>query len=262
MLLGVNIDHIAVLRQARMVNDPDLLEAAFIVAKFGDQITLHIREDRRHTQDFDLKNLIHFCKSPINLECAINEEILNLALTLKPSRITLVPEKREELTTEGGLNLNHPDLKKTIQRLKNENIEVSLFINPKLNDIEKSYELNADFIELHTGLYANLYNALFTNISHTAFALKELQIDRKKLQTHLEEELKALKLCAKKGMQLGLKVAAGHGLNYKNVKEIAKINEICELNIGQSIIARSVFVGLKKAILEMKVLIDENKNCN
>lgn len=255
MLLGVNIDHIAVLRQARMVNDPDLLEAAFIAAKFGDQITLHVREDRRHAQDFDLENIIRFCKSPINLECALNDEILNLALKLKPHRITLVPEKREELTTEGGLNLNHDKVKESIEKLQNAEIEVSLFINPSLEDIQKSYELKADFIELHTGHYANLHNALFSNISHTAFALKEFDLSKKILQNQFEEELNNIKMCAKKGVELGLKVAAGHGLNYKNVNQIVNIKEICELNIGQSIVARSVFVGLQNAILEMKVLL-------
>ncbi|EPN6768710.1 pyridoxine 5'-phosphate synthase [Campylobacter coli] len=255
MLLGVNIDHIAVLRQARMVNDPDLLEAAFIAAKFGDQITLHVREDRRHAQDFDLENIIRFCKSPINLECALNDEILNLALKLKPHRITLVPEKREELTTEGGLNLNHNKIKESIEKLQNAQIEVSLFINPSLEDIQKSYELKADFIELHTGHYANLHNALFSNISHTAFALKEIDLSKKTLQSKFEEELNNIEICAKKGVELGLKVAAGHGLNYKNVSQIANIKKICELNIGQSIVARSVFVGLQNAILEMKALL-------
>ncbi|HEG3393931.1 TPA: pyridoxine 5'-phosphate synthase [Campylobacter coli] len=255
MLLGVNIDHIAVLRQARMVNDPDLLEAAFIAAKFGDQITLHVREDRRHAQDFDLENIIRFCKSPINLECALNDEILNLALKLKPHRITLVPEKREELTTEGGLNLNHNKIKENIEKLQNAQIEVSLFINPSLEDIQKSYELKADFIELHTGHYANLHNALFSNISHTAFALKEFDLSKKTLQSKFEEELNNIEICAKKGVELGLKVAAGHGLNYKNVSQIANIKKICELNIGQSIVARSVFVGLQNAILEMKALL-------
>ncbi|MDN2812972.1 pyridoxine 5'-phosphate synthase [Campylobacter coli] len=255
MLLGVNIDHIAVLRQARMVNDPDLLEAAFIAAKFGDQITLHVREDRRHAQDFDLENIIRFCKSPINLECALNDEILNLALKLKPHRITLVPEKREELTTEGGLNLNHNKIKESIEKLQNAQIEVSLFINPSLEDIQKSYELKADFIELHTGHYANLHNALFSNISHTAFVLKEFDLSKKTLQSKFEEELNNIEICAKKGVELGLKVAAGHGLNYKNVSQIANIKKICELNIGQSIVARSVFVGLQNAILEMKALL-------
>ncbi|MFQ6341615.1 pyridoxine 5'-phosphate synthase [Campylobacter sp. VTCC 70190] len=255
MLLGVNIDHIAILRQARKVNDPELLEAAFIAAQFGDQITLHIREDRRHAQDFDLENILRFCKSPVNLECACNEEILNLALRLKPHRVSLVPEKREELTTEGGLNLNHAALKPSIERLQNANIEVSLFINPSLEDIEKAHELKADFIELHTGVYANLHNALFSNISHTAFALKEFNLSKKELEEKLAEELARLEFCAKKGVNLGLKVAAGHGLNYKNVKQIVKIQEICELNIGQSIVARAIFVGLSKAILEMKELL-------
>ena len=255
MLLGVNIDHIAVLRQARMVNDPELLEAAFIAARFGDQITLHLREDRRHAQDFDLKNVINFCKCPINLECALNDEILDLALELKPNRISLVPEKREELTTEGGLNLDHPRLKESIQKMQNSGIEISLFINANLKDIEKAKELNADFIELHTGFYANLHNALFTNIQRTNFALKELKLSKNELLGKFQTELNLIKTCAKKGVELGLKVAAGHGLNYKNVKEIAKINEICELNIGQSIIARAVFVGLKNAILEMKELL-------
>lgn len=255
MLLGVNIDHIAVLRQARMVNDPDLLEAAFIAAKFGDQITLHVREDRRHAQDFDLENIIRFCKSPINLECALNDEILNLALKLKPHRITLVPEKREELTTEGGLNLNHNKIKESIEKLQNAQIEVLTFINPSLEDIQKSYELKADFIELHTGHYANLHNALFSNISHTAFALKEFDLSKKTLQSKFEEELNNIEICAKKGVELGLKVAAGHGLNYKNVSQIANIKKFCELNIGQSIVARSVFVGLQNAILEMKALL-------
>lgn len=255
MFLGVNIDHIAVLRQARMVNDPDLLEAAFIATRFGDQITLHIREDRRHTQDFDLENLIHFCKSPINLECAINDEILKRATKLKPHRVTLVPEKREELTTEGGLNLAHIKLNESIKKLQNSDIEVSLFINPNLEDIQKAYDLKVEFIELHTGFYANLHNALFSNISHTTFGLKEFKLSKKELENKIEKELKLIKTCAKKGVELGLKVAAGHGLNYKNVIQIAKINEICELNIGQSIIARAVFVGLEKAILEMKDLI-------
>ncbi|AXP08292.1 pyridoxine 5'-phosphate synthase [Campylobacter hepaticus] len=255
MLLGVNIDHIAILRQARMVNDPDLLEATFIVAQWADQLTLHLREDRRHTQDFDLENIIRFCKIPVNLECACNDEILNLALKLKPHRVTLVPEKREELTTEGGLNLNHTKLKESIQKLQNAGIEVSLFINPHLEDIQKSHELKVEFVELHTGLYANLYNALFSNISHTAFALKELNLNKEVLRNQFIKELQNIEFCAKKGTDLGLKIAAGHGLNYKNITHIIKIKELCELNIGQSIIARSIFTGLQNAILEMKALL-------
>lgn len=255
MLLGVNVDHIAVLREARRVNDPDLLEAALYCSNLCDQITLHVREDRRHTHEKDLENLISFCKIPINLECAANDEILELAYQFKPSRVTLVPESREELTTEGGLNLNLEKIEKSIQKLQLCDIEVSLFINPSLEDVQKAYDLKADFIELHTGLYANLHNALYTNISHTPYKVKDLNLSKKELQKELQKELGLLSLCAKKAQDFGLKIAAGHGLNYKNVKELVKIREISELNIGQSIVARSIFVGLKEAILEMKTLI-------
>ena len=248
MLLGFNIDHIAVLREARRVNDPDVLEAVFLSANFCDQITLHVREDRRHTQEFDLENLTRFCKIPINLECSNDEEMIKIALKYKPNRVTIVPEKREELTTEGGLNLTNDKLKA--------NIEVSLFINPSLKDVERSKELEADFIELHTGHFANLYNALFSNITKTPY--KVLDMDKKALELGLKEELARLELCAKKGANLGLKIAAGHGLNYKNTKELLFIKEICELNIGQSIVARAVFIGLERALLEMRTLLNES----
>ncbi len=255
MLLGVNIDHIAVLREARKVNDPDLLEAALFCSNFCDQITLHLREDRRHTQERDLQNLILFCKSPINLECAACDEILDLACKLRPLRVTLVPEKREELTTEGGLDLGLEKIEKSIQKLKLCDIEVSLFIHPNLEDVQRAFDLKADFIELHTGLYANLHSAFYTNINHTPYKIKELSLSRKELEKELEKELRLINLCAKKAQALRLKVAAGHGLNYKNVKELVKIKEISELNIGQSIVARAVFVGLREAILEMRDLI-------
>ena len=255
MTLGVNIDHIAVLREARKVNDPDFLEAALYCAHFCEQITIHVREDKRHTHEKDLENLILFCKIPINLECATCDEILDLACQFKPSRVTLVPEKREELTTEGGLNLNLEKIEKSIQKLKLCDIEVSLFINPNLEDVQRAFDLKADFVEFHTGLYANLYNALYSNILHTPYKIKELNLPKKELEKEFQKELQLLNLCAKKAQSLGLKIAAGHGLNYKNVKELVKIKEITELNIGQSIIARSVFVGLKQAILEMKALI-------
>ncbi|MBK1971436.1 pyridoxine 5'-phosphate synthase [Campylobacter sp. TTU_617] len=256
MLLGVNIDHIAVLREARKVNDPNLLEAALFACHFCDQITIHVREDRRHTNEKDLKDLIKHCKNPINLECALNNEILDLACTLKPKRVTLVPEKREELTTEGGLCLDHKNLISSIEKLKQADIEISLFIDPNLKNIQKAFSLKVDFIELHTGLYANLYNAIFSNILKTPYKIKELDLNPKILEQKLKEELNAISLCALKAKELGLKVAAGHGLNYKNVQEIVKIKAIDELNIGQSIIARSVFVGLKEAILEMKALMN------
>lgn len=254
MLLGVNIDHIAVLRQARMVDEPNLLEAAILVSSLVDQITLHVREDRRHTNENDLKDILTHCKSIVNLECSTSKEMIDIALKARPFRITLVPEKRQELTTEGGLNLNLKNLKDIIKTLKDEGIEVSLFIDAKLENIHKACELEADFIELHTGVFANLHSAIFTNILKTPYAIKELDAKKDKLFKMLDEELSSIKDCALKANELGLKVAAGHGLNYKNVKEIVKIKEIQELNIGQSIIARAVFVGLKEAILQMKEL--------
>lgn len=253
MLLGVNIDHIAVLREARKVNDPDLLEAAFLVSPLCDQITIHVREDRRHANENDLENILKYCKCIVNLECSL--DMIEYALKYKPSRITLVPEKRQELTTEGGLNLNNEKLQEAILKLKQAQIETSLFIDPNLKDIEKSKELNADYIELHTGLYANIYNALYTNINHTPYAISNLLLEKNDLKKLLDEELLRLKESAKFAKQLGLKVAAGHGLNYQNVKNIVNILEIEELNIGQSIIAKSIFIGLKEAILQMKALM-------
>lgn len=257
MFLGVNIDHIALLREARRVDEPNVLEAAFVVAQNAEQITLHIREDRRHAQEDDLKNLVNFCKVPINLECASDEKMMALACKYSPARVTLVPEKRAELTTEGGLNLQNEKIARAIEKLKKADIEVSLFINPNEKDIHHAKALNADFIELHTGAYANLHSALNSNILKTPYKLEEFNLSRKELQKKLEKELDYIINSAQLGQNLGLKVAAGHGLNYKNVGQIAQIKSICELNIGQSIVARAVFVGLKEAILQMKALIDE-----
>ncbi|WP_279176692.1 pyridoxine 5'-phosphate synthase [Campylobacter insulaenigrae] len=253
MLLGVNIDHIAILREARKVNDPDLLEAALIASSLSDQITIHVREDRRHANENDLENILKYCKCVINLECSI--DMIEYALKYKPHRVTLVPEKREELTTEGGLKLDSKKLKENILKLKQAQIEVSLFIDPNLDDVQKSKELNVDFIELHTGKYANIYNALYTNINQTSYAINELMLEKNKLTTLFNEELVKLKKSAKLADDLGMKIAAGHGLNYKNVRNVVNITEISELNIGQSIVAYSVFVGLREAILRMKALV-------
>lgn len=252
MLLGVNIDHIAVLREARKVNDPDVLLASFEAYLAGaNQITIHLREDRRHINETDVKNIITHSKIPVNLECSVDPEIINLVLKLKPSRATLVPEKREELTTEGGLNLEIPNLKEVTRKLQENEIEVSLFIDPTEESIQLAHGLKADWIELHTGAYANTYLMLNSNLANTNYSIKELQKSRKELKELINLELDKIKESAKFGEYLGLKVAAGHGLNYQNVKDIASIPEIKELNIGQSIIARSVFVGLKQAIKEM-----------
>ncbi len=258
MKLGVNIDHIAVLREARKVNDPNLIEAVGVCKLAGaNQITIHLREDRRHIQDKDVKDIIMHSSLPVNLECSINPEIIDIVCALKPFRATLVPERREELTTEGGLalSLENETLLQAIKKLHQNEIEVSLFIEADIKTIKTAKKLGVEWIELHTGKYANIFAMLYSNLSRTPHSIKELELERKKLKKMLKKELKRIKKAAKFAKKLNLKVAAGHGLNYQNVKEIAKIKAIKELNIGQSIIARSVFVGLEQAIKEMKELL-------
>jgi len=261
MKLGVNIDHIAVLREARLVNDPNPIDAISICKFAGaDQITIHLREDRRHIKDNDAKNIIELSQIPVNLECSINEEIINIVCDLKPHRATLVPENRAEVTTEGGLDLknNFEKIKKTIEKLKRNDIEVSLFIDPDKEIVNLSKKLGSDWIEFHTGHYSNIFAMLYLNLNRSNYLIKELQFNRKKLKKLLKDELIKIKDNSLLAKQLGLKVAAGHGLNYQNVGEIVKIKEIEELNIGQSIIARSIFVGLENAIKQMKILVNEN----
>lgn len=258
MLLGVNIDHIAVLREARKINDPDPLDALSIVKRSGaDQITIHLREDRRHIHDEDAKKIIENAPLPVNLECAINEEMVEKALMLCPHRVTLVPEKREEVTTEGGLDVvkNFETIASIAQKFKKSHIELSLFIDPNHEMIQASSALKAQWIELHTGLYANIYAMLYSNLSKTHHSIASLELDRDVLHVKLDDALAELSASALYADSLGLKVAAGHGLNYHNVKAIKAISPICELNIGQSIIARSVFIGLEAAIKEMVELL-------
>jgi len=257
MKLGVNIDHIATLREARKINEPDPLMALEILKQAGaDQITIHLREDRRHINDFDAKRIIESSFLPVNMECSINEEIIDIICNLKPHRATLVPEKREEVTTEGGLDVinNEKRVKKAIEKLHSNGIEVSLFIDPDFEQIKKSKELNSEMIELHTGKFANLYLALFTNINKTPNKVFE-NLDKKTLQKEYFLELNLLKDAAKLAKDIGLEVAAGHGLNYQNIYEILKIKEISELNIGHSIIANSIFTGLYEAVRKMKEII-------
>ncbi|SFV62842.1 Pyridoxine 5'-phosphate synthase [hydrothermal vent metagenome] len=257
MKLGVNIDHVAVLREARRVNDPDILEALFVACQNGaDQITIHLREDRRHIQDSDVKNILAHSKLPVNLECSINQEILNIVSTLKPHRATLVPEKREEVTTEGGLDVFGYDnaIANAIEQLHDALIPVSLFVDPTIEAMEKSKELGAEMVELHTGLYSNLFAMLHSNLPYSNHSVTELELPRHELETQLEKALHALKISALHAKKIGLEVAAGHGLNYNNLQDIMAIDAITELNIGQSIIARSVFTGLKSAVREMKKL--------
>lgn len=233
--LGVNIDHVATLRQARKEGIPDVVEAAVVCEKAGaDGITVHLREDRRHIQDSDVYNLKRSIKTKLNLEMAATEQMIKIATTLKPQDVCLVPEKRQELTTEGGLDvLGQIDyLKDVVLRLKSAGIRVSVFIDADEKQIIASRRINADCVELHTGVYA-----------------------RSKTPEEKERNLKTLIDASKVVIANGLILNAGHGLNYENVLPVARIDGMNELNIGFSIIARAVFVGLENAVKEMKSLI-------
>ena len=235
--LGVNIDHIANVRQARKTVEPDPVQFAFLAELGGaDSITVHLREDRRHIQDRDIFLLKETIKTKLNLEMAATEEMLEIAKKLCPDYITLVPEKREEVTTEGGLDVknNIKYLKNFVSNLKESKIEVSAFIDPLSEQINYSKEIEFDYIELHTGKYAELKG--FDQYTE--------------LQRIIESTHEA--------NDLGLIVNAGHGLNYNNVKEIASINNMNELNIGHSIVARALAIGLEKSVREMKSLITSN----
>jgi len=236
--LGVNIDHIANVRQARKTIEPDPVQFAFLAELGGaDSITVHLREDRRHIQDRDVFLLKETIKTKLNLEMAATTEMLEIAKKILPDYVTLVPEKREEVTTEGGLDLksNVKYLKNFVENLKDSNIEVSAFIDPIGEQINYSKEIGFDYIELHTGKYAELKG----NDQHI------------ELQRIIESTYEA--------NDLGLVVNAGHGLNFNNVKRIASINNINELNIGHSIVARALAVGLEKSVSEMKSLITSNQ---
>ena len=257
MTLGVNIDHVAVLREARMVNDPDILNALFVACNNGaDQITIHLREDRRHIQDIDVKNIMQNSTLPVNLECSINKDILNIVSKFKPHRATLVPEKRQEVTTEGGLDVftYEDEIAYAIEQLHDSIIPVSLFVDPTIEAMEKSKDLGAEMVELHTGSFANIFAMLNSNLVHSNHTIKDLELPRYELQSRLEKALQDIQDSASHAKKLGLEVAAGHGLNYNNVSYMMDISEITELNIGQSIIAKSVFSGLDNAIKEMKKL--------
>ena len=236
--LGVNIDHVATIRNARGENYPDPVNAALIAQKSGaNSITIHLREDRRHIRDYDLKNIKKKIRIPLNLEIAPTNEMLKIALKHRPDYVCIVPEKRSEITTEGGLNLksNKNFLKKIIKKLKKKNIRVALFIEPNISDIFLSKKIGADCVELHTGNYCNLYNK--NKNSKLAF-------------TKLEKS----SLFANK---IGLGVHAGHGLTFSSAKKVSKIKFISELNIGHFIIAESIFIGLKRCIKKFKLIINK-----
>ncbi len=256
--LGVNIDHIAVLKEARKVADPDPLMALGICKEAGaDQITIHLREDRRHILDYDAARIIENSQLPVNLECSLNEDIIDIVCKLKPFRATLVPENREEVTTEGGLDLKgqREKLERAIDRLHENDIEVSLFIDPDKEMVDIAVEVEAEAVEFHTGKYANIYAMLYSNLRNTPHAIEDLKLPREDLKFILEDEIALLNEVCDYAAESELFVAAGHGLNYQNVADILKIESIEELNIGQSIIARSVFTGLSEAVKEMVKLV-------
>ena len=217
MLLGINIDHIAVLREARKINDPDPLQAIGICKVAGaDQITIHLREDRRHIHDEDAKNICQISSLPVNLECSINEEIIDIVCQMRPSRVTLVPENREEVTTEGGLDIkgNFEKIKNAIKKFHDNEIEVSLFIDPDEKMIELCSKLKVEWIELHTGSFANIYAMLYSNLGNTHHTIKELELPKDKLKKFLNKSTKNIEKAASLAKKYKIKVAAGHGLNY------------------------------------------------
>ena len=234
--LGVNIDHIATLRNARGELHPNPLFAAKFAKKAGaDSITIHLREDRRHINDLDAKKICSIKNLLVNLEISTNSEIVKIALKLKPDFVCIVPENRKEITTEGGLNLkkNKSKIKKIISKFANKNIRTSLFINPSLRDIKIAKELKTDCIEIHTGHLANLV----------------------KSKKNFSKEFQRIKKSSKLANNLGIEVHAGHGLDYKTTKILTKIKEIQEFNIGHYLIGESVFYGLNKIIKIFKKII-------
>lgn len=235
--LGVNIDHIATLRQARRTYEPDPVWGASIAELAGaDCITVHLREDRRHIQDRDVTLLRQTVQVKLNLEMGNSPQIVDIACGVKPDQVTLVPEKREEVTTEGGLDVvNHfESLKQSVKKFKKLGIKTSMFIDPQNDQIEASQKVGAEFVEFHTGTYAN--------------ALSEEDVDN---------ELNKLVSVCELSHKIGLRVNAGHGLTYKNVQAVCKLPYLEELNIGHSIISRSVFVGLSQAVMDMKQILEK-----
>ena len=234
--LGVNIDHVATVRNARGEYHPDPYRAALQVVKMGaDSVTIHLREDRRHINDLDAKKICKTKKVLVNLEISINDRIVNNALRIKPDYICLVPENRKEITTEGGLNLvkYKKKLKSIIEKFKKNKIRTSLFINPSIKDIKLSKALNADCVEIHTGRISNLV----------------------KSKKKYNEELNRIKKCSILANKLNIEVHAGHGLDYKTTKILTKIKEIEEFNIGHFIIGESIFIGLSNVIKKFKRII-------
>ena len=234
--LFVNVDHVATIREARKTQEPDPLKAALMAEKMGaDGITVHLREDRRHIQDKDVRIIHKNIGTKLNLEMAAVDEMVAIALELKPYQVSLVPEKRQEITTEGGLDVcsQVPELMGIRKRIKNEGILFSLFVDPDINQLEACKEVKADSIEINTGNYSELV------------ASKDVKI-----------ELLRIQKASKYASDMGLRVFAGHGLNYDNVKAIVAITEVEELNIGHFLVAQSVYVGMENAVKRMIQIIE------
>ncbi|VAX17613.1 Pyridoxine 5'-phosphate synthase [hydrothermal vent metagenome] len=236
MKFTLNVDHVATLRNARGEQQPDPVTFALIAEQYGvDGIVVHLREDRRHVNERDVRLLREMITTKLDLEMAAVDEIIDIACDVQPELATLVPEKRQELTTEGGLNVldNIEQLKSAIERLHEAGILISLFVEPDIEQIDASAGVEADLIEIHTGNYANA-----------------------ETEEEMFEELDRIRLAAQHAKKLGLGVNAGHGLNYNNISDFLVVDEIDEVSIGQAVIARSVFVGLEKAVKEMRELIN------
>ncbi|MDR1244625.1 MAG: pyridoxine 5'-phosphate synthase [Endomicrobium sp.] len=243
--LGVNIDHIATLRQARREGAPSVVEAALVCEKAGaDGITVHLREDRRHIQDYDVYSLREILKTKLNLEMAATEEVVGVALDVKPDSVCIVPEKREELTTEGGLDVknNKETLSSIISKLKKAGIVVSIFIDADLEQVSACSEVGADAVELHTGKYSLIFKESGSS------------------SRECKGELKRITEASKEALKRKLILNAGHGLDYENVGQICKIHGMNEFNIGFSIISKAIFDGLQKAVFDMRKLIQQNSN--
>lgn len=231
--LGINIDHVATLREARKTLEPDPLRAALESIEAGcDSIVCHLRKDRRHIQDEDLFRLKSQVTVPLNMEMSVDDEIVGIACLLRPDQATIVPENRKEITTEGGLDVvgNLEKVKEVAGRLKSSGTKVSLFIDPELRQLEASVAAGVEMVELHTGRYAEEFLT----------------------GTEAEDELEKIKEMVKAGLGMGLTVASGHGLTYDNVVPVARIEGMYELNIGHSVISNSVFMGIKEAVRRMK----------
>ncbi len=236
MRLGVNVDHVATVRQARRTDEPDPVSAAMLAELAGaDSIVCHLREDRRHVQDRDLKILRETVRTRLNLEMALSDEIIRIAILVHPDQVTLVPERRQEVTTEGGLDIvgRRAEVQEAVRRFREAGIPVSLFIDPDREQVQASKVVGAEIVEIHTGTYANAKTAA----------------------ERLEAVRRVHGACAT-ARNAKLSVAAGHGLTYRNVREIAAIPEIEELNIGHSIVSRSILVGFERAVFEMREIIE------